>query len=266
MSDTNDKNPSAPRRPLTLKGGTGTIRQNFSGGRSKSVVVEKKKRRVIMPGGKTPAASTAPSDAAKPVVKIDEVAEAAKQLGLSKDEYVKRQAAISKANAEQTSREERRLAEEAERKRRMDEEKAALEIKRKSEEEAELRRLQEEEEERKREEAEAARRAPTPAQKILDQDDEKLTEVEKAGGRVKKKRAPSMPSNRSSKPNPRRRQGKLTIVSALAGDDERQRSLASMRRAREKERRVSAVDLSAKNASMKLSCLKQLLFLIWQTG
>ncbi len=236
MSDTNDKNPSAPRRPLTLKGGTGTIRQNFSGGRSKSVVVEKKKRRVIMPGGKTPAASTAPSDAAKPVVKIDEVAEAAKQLGLSKDEYVKRQAAISKANAEQTSREERRLAEEAERKRRMDEEKAALEIKRKSEEEAELRRLQEEEEERKREEAEAARRAPTPAQKILDQDDEKLTEVEKAGGRVKKKRAPSMPSNRSSKPNPRRRQGKLTIVSALAGDDERQRSLASMRRAREKEK------------------------------
>jgi len=233
MSDTNDKNPSAPRRPLTLKGGSGTVRQSFSGGRSKSVVVEKKKRRIIGGPGK-PAAPQA-SEAAKPVVQLDEIAIAAKKLGLSKDEYIKRQAAVSKASAEQTAKEERRRAEEAERKRRMDEEKAALEAKKKAEEEAELRRLQKEEEERKWEEAEAARRAPTPAQKILNEDKEKLTEIEKAGGRVKKKRAPTVP-NRSAKSEPRRRQGKLTIVSALAGDDERQRSLASMRRAREKEK------------------------------
>jgi len=135
MSDTNDKNPSAPRRPLTLKGGSGTVRQSFSGGRSKSVVVEKKKRRIIGGPGK-PAAPQA-SEAAKPVVQLDEIAIAAKKLGLSKDEYIKRQAAVSKASAEQTAKEERRRAEEAERKRRMDEEKAALEAKKKAEEEAE---------------------------------------------------------------------------------------------------------------------------------
>jgi len=50
MSDTNDKKPA--RKPLTLKkSGPGVVRQSFSGGRSKSVVVEKKKRKLIgVPG------------------------------------------------------------------------------------------------------------------------------------------------------------------------------------------------------------------------
>lgn len=236
MSNTDDNNKSGGRKPLTLKkSGPGTVRQNFSGGRSKAVVVEKKKRRIIgaptTPGG-------APTPAAKAPKKVDKVAEAARKLGLSKEEYVKRQAAVTKAVAIQDEREEIRRAEEAERKRRMEEEKAALEAKKKAEEEAEIRRIQEEEEERKRQEAEEARRAPTPAQKILaeDKDDDKRTALEKAGGRIKKSRnMPSKPT-RGSKNQPRRRKGKLTIVSALAGDDERQRSLASMRRAREREK------------------------------
>ncbi len=265
MNDTNDKKPNTPRRPLSLKGGSGTVRQNFSGGRSKSVVVEKKKRRVVGVPGAAPSGKPAPSTkpapnasasasanrsetpastntvARKPnatpkAPQVDEIARAAKELGLSKEEYLKRQTAINKASAEQSAREERRLAEEADRKRRMEEEKAVLEAKRKAEEEAELRRLQEEEDERKRAEAEEARRAPTAAQKILSDDGTGLSELEKAGGRIKKKRTPPPPANRSSKSNDRRRQGKLTIVSALAGDDERQRSLASMRRAREKEK------------------------------
>lgn len=293
MNDTNDKKPNAPRRPLTLKGGSGTVRQSFSGGRSKSVVVEKKKRRVVgapakpsvaKPAPKPPAPAAAapkpkpiptppPTPRAPPVanrrivppepepvapkpkaaapkaaapkpvrpkpaapaLNVDAIARAAKDLGLSKEEYIKRQKAINKASAEQSAREERRLAEEADRNRRMEEEKALLEAKRKAEEEAELRRLQEEEEERKRAEAEQARRAPTEAQKILSDDGTGLSELEKAGGRIKKKRVPIAPA-RSSKSNDRRRQGKLTIVSALAGDDDRQRSLASMRRAREKEK------------------------------
>ncbi len=236
MSDTNDKNKSGARRPLTLKkSGSGTVRQNFSGGRSKSVVVEKKKRRIIGGPGAPGGAST--PAAPKPVAPVDEVAEAARKLGLSKAEYVKRQKALSSAAAVQNEKEEIRRAEEAERRRRMDEEKAALEAKRKAEDDAEMRRIQDEEEERKRQEADAARRAPTPAQKILNEDktDDALTALEKAGGRIKKQRTPAKPA-RASKNEPRRRKGKLTIVSALAGDDDRQRSLASMRRAREREK------------------------------
>lgn len=240
MSDTDDKNTSAPKRPLTLKGGSGgVVRQNVSGGRTKAVVVEKKKRRIIGgPGKPAPTTGGTPSpvvEGPKPTVEIDEIAEAAKKMGLSKSEYLKRQEALDQAAKEQSQREERRRIEEEERKRRMDEEKAALEAKKKAEEEAELRRLQEEEEQRQREEAEAARLAPTPAQKLLAEDDEPKSEIEKAGGRVKKKRA-TPPPTRSPKNEPRRRRGKLTIVSALAGDDERQRSLASMRRAREREK------------------------------
>ncbi|MGJ8562929.1 MAG: translation initiation factor IF-2 [Alphaproteobacteria bacterium] len=238
MSNTNDTNKPGGRKPLTLKkSGSGTVRQNFSGGRSKAVVVEKKKRRII--GGPSTAPGTTPKPAAKTVAPVDEAAVAARKLGLSKAEYLKRQQAVTKAVAIQDEREEIRLAEEAERKRRMEEEKAALEAKKKAEEEAELRRIQEEEEERKREEAEALRRAPTPAQKIIGDDkteDDKRTALEKAGGRIKKQRnIPTKPA-RTSKNEPRRRKGKLTIVSALAGDDDRQRSLASMRRAREREK------------------------------
>ena len=239
MSDSNDKNKSAGRRPLTLKkSGPGVVRQNFSGGRSKSVVVEKKKRRIIGGPGK-PASGGAPVAPGAPKPEVDEVAEAAAKLGLSKSEYLKRQKALNSAAAQQNEREAARKAEEEERKRRMEEERKALEAKKKAEEEETLRRLQEEEEQRKRDEAEAARRAPTPAQKILAEDNEpdNRTALEKAGGRIKKQRGGGGPKpSRTTKNEPRRRKGKLTIVSALAGDDERQRSLASMRRAREREK------------------------------
>ncbi|MEJ8475123.1 translation initiation factor IF-2 [Roseibium algae] len=56
MSDTknpDDKTVSAERKTLGLKrggGDQGTVRQSFSHGRTKAVVVEKKKRRVVVPG------------------------------------------------------------------------------------------------------------------------------------------------------------------------------------------------------------------------
>ena len=237
MSDTNDKKPAA-RKPLTLnKSGPGTVRQNFSGGRSKSVVVEKKKRRIIGGPGKPEVAGSAPKP--KPEAPIDEAAEAARKLGLSKSEYLKRQDALSSAAKEQSKRDAVRQAEEDERKRRMEEERKALDIKKKAEEEAEMRRLAEEEAQRKRDEIEAARRAPTAAQKILSEGEtvDERTALEKAGGRIKKSRGGVAPKAKTtSKSTDRRRKGKLTIVSALSGADDRQRSLASMRRAREREK------------------------------
>ena len=238
MSDTNDKKPAA-RKPLTLKkSGPGVVRQSFSGGRSKSVVVEKKKRRMIGVPGTTD--KPAPTAKPKPDAPVDQVAIQARKLGLSKSEFLKRQEALSSAAAEQSKRDAVRQAEEDERQRRMEEERKALESKRKTEEETELRRLAEEEEERKRQETEAARRAPTAAQKILSEDKkpaDEMSALEKAGGRIKKQRGGGVvKAKTSSKSNDRRRKGKLTIVSALSGDDERQRSLASMRRAREREK------------------------------
>ena len=52
MSDGNDTdNKSRGRRPISLKsgGGGGTVRQSFSHGRTKAVVVEKKRKRIVAP-------------------------------------------------------------------------------------------------------------------------------------------------------------------------------------------------------------------------
>ena len=238
MTDTNDKKQTA-RKPLSLSSsGRGSVRQSFAGGRSKAVVVEKKKKVIIRPGSITESIKpeVTPKISVTPVKpKVDEVALAAKKLGLSKDEYEKRQNALNTAKAEADVRGAKKNAEQIERERRMAEEKATLQARKKAEEEAELKRLEAEEENRQREEvARLAARKPVGAASALKKDDDNLSEIEKAGGRVKKKRAAPPPTR--SKGETKRRRGKLTIVSALAGDDERQRSLASVKRAREREK------------------------------
>ena len=235
MNDTPEKKPA--RRPLSLNKGPGGPRR--TGARTSAVVVEKKKKKLIMPGqAKAPAKTDAPAPKGieiKKPAKVDEVAAAAKQLGLSKSEYLKRQAALSNAQAQSDEREAQREAEKAERKARMAEEQAALDAKKQAEEEAELRRLQEEEEAKRQAEAEKqASRKPVGAPKQENSSEDTRSAIEKAGGRVKKKRATPPPTR--SKGETKRRRGKLTIVSALSGDDERQRSLASMKRAREREK------------------------------
>ena len=66
MSDTDNTDDKQSARPtLSLKRGVeqqGTVRQSFSHGRSKAVVVEKRKRKINLPGS-TPAAPA--SDAAR---------------------------------------------------------------------------------------------------------------------------------------------------------------------------------------------------------
>jgi translation initiation factor IF-2 len=70
MSDTtsNDKTIRAGgRKPLSLKRDTDTVRQSFSGGRSKAVVVEKKRSRVPLPGKRPDLAAPVAEPAPKPV-------------------------------------------------------------------------------------------------------------------------------------------------------------------------------------------------------
>ena len=62
--DTTDDNAGGPvKRTLSLKPSSGTVRQSFSHGRSNSVVVEKRKRRIVLPGQEGSAAAGSPEPA-----------------------------------------------------------------------------------------------------------------------------------------------------------------------------------------------------------
>jgi translation initiation factor IF-2 len=174
MSDTNnpgDKtlNRTAPK-PLSLKRPieAGTVRQSFSHGRSKQVVVETVKRRVIGAAPAAPAREPAPAPRPAPAAPAAAAPRPAQRAAsgvvlrtLSEQESAARAAAL--ADAQRREAEARRKAEaEAEARRREAEEQA-----RREREAAEARRR--EEEERKAAAAEAAKAAevaaaPAPAQ------------------------------------------------------------------------------------------------------
>ena len=259
MTDSNNNKPGAKpgaRRPLTLGPNRGGPRRSSN---PSAVVVEKKKKVIVRPGTakagaatakstisppKTNMAPTKPAPAVKPKIapakprgNVDVAAEAARKLGLSKAEYLKRQAALSSAQKQQEERAEQRKAEEEARLARVEEERKLLELKRAEAEAEEMKRLEAEEAIKKKAEAEEAaklQKKAVGAPKAKEPKKETMSELEKAGGRVKKKRNTPPPTR--SKGETKRRRGKLTIVSALSGNDERQRSLASMKRAREREK------------------------------
>lgn len=243
MSDTKntDKKPT-PRKPMSL-GGTGAkgpMRGNFAGGRTTAVVVQKKKRRLVGAPGASGAPAGAPAAPSKPKPKIDPVAEAARKLGLSKQEYLKRQEAVGKAQAERTARENAKRAEEAARQARAEADRKALEEKKRAEEDQRRREAEEAaakaEQEARAAEVENERKRDKPASAQTPAQGDTRNALESMGGRVKKARQHQSKPSRSRTEDRSRRRGKLTIVSALAGDDERQRSLASLKRAREREK------------------------------
>ena len=266
MSDADERNNSG-RKPLSLGGrSSGTVQQSFARGRQKSVVVEKKRKRSGGPAGKDAAAGKSGAPQSQKDKARAALAAKAKQLGLSEEELIKRQQAILRARAEQEERAAKQKADEEARRAREDEERRALEDMRKREEEERQRR--EEEERRAAAEAEAARLAAEQAKKTkksapaadaaeepsaktpsrkADKSKDKTERsepednrnlLESMGGRVKSKKA--APGGDKAQPSrtkePKRRQGKLTIQNLVEDDEGRQRSLASMRRAREREK------------------------------
>jgi len=70
--------------------------------------------------------------------------------------------------------------------------------------------------------------------KIAKEEEDETARAKRPAAKAAEPKKPAAPS-RKGEPR-RRRAGKLTIAEALSGDEERTRSLASMRRAREKER------------------------------
>src|ERR1700681_3147751 len=256
-----DKTLSVPTKTLTLKPRveTGTVRQSFSHGRTKQVVVEKRGKRRV--GGDAPAAE---SHAPEPVVAKAAPAKAqpARPAAtpsparnnsgvvlrtLTEDERSARASAL--ADAKLRDDEERRLAEEEAKRRNSKEgieqaEREAAEARRKAEEE---RHRQDEEAKRKAEleakkrfgDAEAkaaatvraaaavpAARAPGIAADITDEDEGPRQIRRGPGGVVRPETAPKT----TAKPAPQKQRGRLTLVNALNADDVRERSIASFRR------------------------------------
>lgn len=273
MTTSNEKESKKPlklNRPGTLELKktieTGQVRQSFSHGRSKAVTVEVKRSRTFAPGkggrmtevtqGREVAEKAFVPGAEAPAAEAadEQVAPAVgKDLShLTQDERAKRIKVLEAAKLEdeqrklQEAEEQRQRAEEE--KRRAAEEEAARKL---AEEEA--KRKAEEEAKRAAEEALAAKEAPAvkeepvakaapekkaPAKAKEDEAPARKTGInleEDLGGRIKRKTnapAPRTPSRRDN--DQRRRHGKLTISQALEGREGRQRSLASVKRQREK--------------------------------
>ncbi len=254
MSETNDTatRPAHAGKTLSLKKTeTSTVKQSFSHGRTKAVVVEKKRARVA-PSAKGPesadqlhktaSASPGATRVAPQVVAPTREAPAPRAgvvlRQLTDEEKEARSRAL--ADARVMEAEARKRADDDARQRavedaRLAKERAAAE-KRKAEEDARkaaeetVRRHAEEEAHRRLEKKdEGETKTATPAAIAVKrarpavEEEEDQSSAKKTG-----KAAPKAPAARKG-PDTRRR-GKLTITKALQADDERQRSVAAYRR------------------------------------
>jgi len=273
MSETKEQE---QKRPLTLArpGGrlelrkgveTAQVKQSFSHGRSKTVTVEVRKKRTLTPGAVEPArAEATPAVAREQAAPRPAGAEPVRRpvlpRALTAEEKAGRFRAVQDARkADEESRLRDALAEED--RRRQAEEHAAEQARQQAE--AEARRRVEEEESRRREEADARKRSEEEAQRR--KEEEARREVAERAGKAAAAKVAALAAagkvavspddeeepaqaRRGARPDarkpvapvrrdePRRRVGKMTVTRALSDDDERMRSLASVRRARERER------------------------------
>ena len=262
MTDT--KNPPPPKPTLTLKPRTetGVVRQSFSHGRTKAVVVEKVRRRAgpgeakpaEQPAAAVPAAprvtakvatpaAPAPTPAAAPAPKSGVVLRT-----LTEEERSAR--ALALADSRFREAEERKIAEEEARRRAEREthdkvERDAAEARKREEDE----RHKHDDDAKRRAEQEAnkrlggsappaaaatpttARPAGTPAPRAAvaateSDDDEAPRPRRGVGGAAARPTVAPKPTRAA----PQKQRGRLTLVTALSADDVRERSVASFRR------------------------------------
>src|SRR3989440_347824 len=248
----------SPTKTLTLKprAETGVVRQSFSHGRSKAVVVEKVRKRTAGPG-EAKAAEVAPAPDRATPRRVGVVARGAapaaaaatpatpaaapKPSGvvlrtLTDEERNRRAHALGDARVREA--EERRIAEEDARRRADREGRERLER-----DAAEARKR--EEEDRRRHEEETKRKAEQEAKKRFGEEEAKRTtlapgartalepEEEEAPRTVRRGpggAARPAPAPKAPRAGPEKRRGRLTLVTALKVDEERQRSDAAFRR------------------------------------
>ncbi|HKY96085.1 MAG TPA: translation initiation factor IF-2 [Kiloniellales bacterium] len=239
---------------------TGSVRQSFSHGRTKTVTVEVKKKRTFAPGDggrmtevRVEEKPQARAEAA-PVVVIEKPEPAPPPPpadNLTEFERQTRSRALeeSRKRAEQRAVEEaaeaRRRAEEEERRRQAEQEAAQLaraEAERHRKEEEARKLLEADEAKRKKPEQAAEPEPAAPEVETAPDTDEGEVALDELGGRIKKAKKAPVKAPARDRNEPRRRQGRLTISQALdsESEEERQRSLASVRRQREKLKAMQA--------------------------
>jgi translation initiation factor IF-2 len=241
MSETKtpgDKKLSVGKLTLKPRTETGVVRQSFSHGRSKQVVVEVKRRvgaaaapaktetpapaaRKTAPAPRAPSAPSAPPKTSGVVLRT-----------LTEEERAARAHALADSRVREA--EERKIAEE-EARRRVERE-AAEKVERQA---AEARKHDEEErhkreEESKRKAGEVAKRrlgedeAPKrPAGRLtIEAEDEETPRSRRPGAAVR----PAVPARPAPRAGGEKQRGRLTVINALDQDNVRERSVASFRR------------------------------------
>jgi len=234
MSDTENKSGKkigllggAPSRP-------GQVRQSFSHGRSKAVVVETKRKRVVVP---------------KPNVFTSKTNNPQKKStpsktpgGISEVELERRKKALVAARQREELDKIKRDADEKSREQERAEKRADLESKEKEETE------RKEKEKEKVEEEQRAIAAVVEAKKVVEELPTITTKAPEDSTRpaaktsrktpdrdeLRKQQSPRTPKGGDTD---RRRSGKLTLTQALSDGGGRQRSMAAIRRKQEREKR-----------------------------
>jgi translation initiation factor IF-2 len=243
---------AGPKATLSLKGRgveQGVVRQSFSHGRSKAVVVEKVKSRAptrtkAEPGAAAPGAAVKRPLSLKPAAQASAAAPASapaaapaapKPSGvvlrtLTDEERTARARALGDARLREL--EERKIAEEE---RQLRESRESAE--RRDRDAAEARKV--DEEKRRKHELETKLKAEQEAKKrfgedalarpaarpALEPDDEEAPRTRRGPGAAR----PAAPA-KPPRAGPQKSRGRLTLVTALSADEERERSVAAFRR------------------------------------
>ena len=249
MSDDTNNKPTLTRKPLTLSRSleSGEVKQTFSHGRTKKVVVEVTRKKLVGKPGYAPEAEVAappppPPPPAAPVAATPASAPVAPAPRSTGNDMLSRQERQAKLLREAEEARLRMLEESSRR-------------------EAEQRAQRTEDERQRaqanREEAAAPPPPPAAAAPVEPETFEPVVEEANKDGaapaprrftpveapkrpereREEVKKAPHRPTRGAA--DDRRQSGKLTVTRALEGDDgARARSLAALKRAREKEKRL----------------------------
>lgn len=223
------------------------VKQSFSHGRTKNVVVETKRKRVVVP--KPGAGKPVPSGPTGRPIGGDP---SKRPAGISDVELERRMKALAMAKARETEEAAKRAAEEKERAEERAARRAEQEAKEAEDREREERaKLKAEEEAAQKAKAEAAARRAAAAPAATTPTDDAPTTGGVARNAAPRSKAPERDNrdNKSGKPGrgegDGRRSGKLTVNAAMrGGEGGRQRSMAAMKRKQDRAR-AKAMGLSA---------------------
>jgi translation initiation factor IF-2 len=239
MADQTEKPKLGTRPPLGLKRTveTGKVKQSFSHGRSNTVVVEVKKRRILGRPGEAPPAPppepVAEAPAPKPAAPAPQLRRPSAADEITARKEMQTRLLREAEEARMTALEDARRREDHAKSSANEEERRRAEDNRRADEAA-----AEEAARRAQEEALAATAPPAaeeqPAAPAREETEERS--FRRPGhAPVPKRPEPARPTRGRED---RRHSGKLTVSRALSDEDEsRARSLAALRRAREKEKR-----------------------------